>query len=142
MTKIRMYIQSNLEMMKNVTELENKLEEQTKAISIVKEKSSKIANVAKSISSLVSQGISSIEDSKVVEELRKQGAEMKSEKGIFLIKIDDEKIKINPNASLPTISSRLFDESKRQAAAIISIEKLKRKTEMNGTDGSILKMGF
>jgi predicted ribosome quality control (RQC) complex YloA/Tae2 family protein len=114
---------------KNVTELENKLEEQTKAISIVKEKSSKIANVAKSISSLVSQGISSIEDSKAVEELRKQGAEIKSEKGIFLIKIDDEKIKINPNASLPTISSRLFDESKRQAAAIISIEKLKRKTE-------------
>lgn len=114
---------------KNVTELENKLEEQTKAISIVKERSSKIANVAKSISSLVSQGISSIEDSKAVEELRKQGAEMKSEKGIFLIKIDDEKIKINPNASLPTISSRLFDESKRQAAAIISIEKLKRKTE-------------
>lgn len=114
---------------KNVTELENKLEEQTKAISIVKEKSSKIANVAKSISSLVSQGVSSIEDSKAVEELRKQGAEMKSEKGIFLIKIDDEKIKINPNASLPTISSRLFDESKRQAAAIISIEKLKRKTE-------------
>ena len=114
---------------KNVIELENKLEEQTKAISIVKEKSSKIANVAKSISSLVSQGISSIEDSKAVEELRKQGAEIKSEKGIFLIKIDDEKIKINPNASLPTISSRLFDESKRQAAAIISIEKLKRKTE-------------
>jgi len=114
---------------KNVTELENKLEEQTKAISIVREKSSKIANVAKSISSLVSQGVSSIEDSKAVEELRKQGAEMKSEKGIFLIKIDDEKIKINPNASLPTISSRLFDESKRQAAAIISIEKLKRKTE-------------
>ncbi|MEX0639890.1 MAG: ribosome rescue protein RqcH [Nitrosopumilaceae archaeon] len=114
---------------KNVTELENKLEEQTKAISIVREKSSKIANVAKSISSLISQGVSSIEDSKTIEELRKQGAEMKSEKGIFLIKIDDEKIKINPNASLSTISSRLFDESKRQAAAIISIEKLKRKTE-------------
>ena len=114
---------------KNVTELENKLEEQTKAISIVREKSSKIANVAKSISSLVSQGVSSIEDSKAVEELRKQGAEIKSEKGIFLIKIDDEKIKINPKASLPTISSRLFDESKKQAGAIISIEKLKRKTE-------------
>jgi len=114
---------------KNVTELENKLEEQTKAISIVREKSSKIANVAKSISSLVSQGVSSIEDSKAVEELRKQGAEIKSEKGIFLIKIDDEKIKINPKASLLTISSRLFDESKKQAAAIISIEKLKRKTE-------------
>jgi len=121
-------IQSN-SVNKNISELENKLEEQTKAISIVREKSSKIANVAKSITNLVSQGISSIKDSKAVEELRKQGAEMKNEKGIFLIKIDDEKIKINPDASLPTISSRLFDESKRQSAAIISIEKLKRKTE-------------
>ncbi len=114
---------------KNVTELKNKLEEQTKAIFIVKEKSTKISKVAKSIASLVSQGISSIEDSKSIEELRKQGAEIKREKGIFLMKIDDEKIKINPKSSLQTISSRLFDESKRQAAAIISIEKLKGKTE-------------
>lgn len=114
---------------KNVTELKNKLDEQTKAISTVKEKSLKIANVAKSISSLVSQGVSSIEDSMSVEELRKNGAEIKREKGIFLIKIDDEKIKIDPKSSLQTISSKLFDESKRKSAAILGIEKLKRKTE-------------
>src|SRR3972149_5915635 len=77
---------------KNVTELENKLEEQTKAISIVKEKSSKIANVAKSISSLVSQGVSSIEDSKAVEELRKQGAEKKREKEMSQVKVTEESI--------------------------------------------------
>lgn len=114
---------------KNVTELKNKLDEQTKAISTVKEKSLKIANVAKSISSLVSQGVSSIEESISVEELRKNGAEIKREKGIFLMKIDDEKIKIDPKSSLQTISSKLFDESKRKSAAILGIEKLKRKTE-------------
>ena len=114
---------------KKVAELENKLEEQTKAISVVKEKSLKISNVAKAIQELVSLGLTSIEDTKSVEELRKKGGEIKKEKGIFLIKIDDEKIKINPKSSLQAISSKLFDESKRKSAAIKSIEKLKIKTE-------------
>jgi predicted ribosome quality control (RQC) complex YloA/Tae2 family protein len=114
---------------KKVTELENKLEEQTKAIAIVTEKSSKIADVAKFLLQLVSDGIISIEDPKTIEKIKKHGAEMIKEKGVFLIKIDDEKIKINPKASLPTISSKLFDESKRKSAAITSIEKLKKLTE-------------
>jgi predicted ribosome quality control (RQC) complex YloA/Tae2 family protein len=114
---------------KKVAELENKLEEQTKAISLVKEKSLKISNVAKFLHELVFQGLTSIEDSKAVEKLRKKGAETKKEKGIFLIKIDDEKIKIDPKSSLQAISSKLFDESKRQSAAIKSIEKLKKQTE-------------
>ena len=114
---------------KKVAELENKLEEQTKAISVVKEKSLKISNVAKAIQELVSLGLTSIEDVKAGEELRKKGGEIKKEKGIFLIKIDDEKIKINPKSSLQAISSKLFDESKRKSAAIKSIEKLKIKTE-------------
>ncbi len=114
---------------KKVAELKNKLEEQEKAISVVKEKSLKISNVAKSIQGLVSFGLTSIEDQKSVEELRKKGAEIKKEKGIFLIKIDDEKIKVDPKSSLQAISSKLFDESKRQSAAIKSIEKLKKQTE-------------
>ncbi len=114
---------------KKVTELENKLEEQTKAIVIVTEKSAKIADVAKFLLKLISDGITSIEDGKALQEIKKHGAEMIKEKGVFLIKIDDEKIKINPKASLPTISSKLFDESKRKSAAIISIEKLKKQTE-------------
>jgi predicted ribosome quality control (RQC) complex YloA/Tae2 family protein len=114
---------------KKVAELENKFEEQTKAISLVKERSLKISNVAKLLQELVSHGLSSIEDTKAVEELRKKGAELKKEKGIFLIKIDDEKIKIDPKSSLQAISSKLFDESKRQSAAIKSIEKLKKQTE-------------
>jgi predicted ribosome quality control (RQC) complex YloA/Tae2 family protein len=114
---------------KKVAELENKLEEQTKAISLVKEKSLKISNVAKFFHELVSLGLTSIEDTKAAEELRKQGAEIKKEKGIFLIKIDDEKIKIDPKSSLQAISSKLFDESKRKSGAIKSIEKLKKQTE-------------
>ena len=114
---------------KKVSELENKLVEQTKAITLVREKSSKIANVAKFLLKLVSEGITSIEDAKALEEIKKHGAEMIKEKGVFLIKIDDEKIKINPKASLPSISSKLFDKSKRKSAAISSIEKLKKLTE-------------
>jgi predicted ribosome quality control (RQC) complex YloA/Tae2 family protein len=114
---------------KKVLELENKLEEQTKAITIVTEKSAKIADVAKFLLELISQGISSIEETKALEQIKKHGAEMIREKGVYLIKIDDEKIKINPKASLPTISSKLFDESKRKSAAISSIEKLKKQTE-------------
>ena len=112
-----------------VSELENKLVEQTKAITLVREKSSKIANVAKFLLKLVSEGITSIEDAKALEEIKKHGAEMIKEKGVFLIKIDDEKIEINPKASLPSISSKLFDKSKRKSAAISSIEKLKKLTE-------------
>jgi predicted ribosome quality control (RQC) complex YloA/Tae2 family protein len=114
---------------KKIIELENKLKEQTKAITLVKEKSSKIGNIAKFLSSLIAKGVNSIEDSKAAEELKKQGAEIINEKGMFFIKIDDEKIKIDPKVSLPTLSSKLFDEAKRQALAINSIEKLKIQTE-------------
>lgn len=114
---------------KKVLELENKLEEQTKAILLVKEKSSKIANVAKFLQQLVSEGITSIEEPNALEKMKKYGAEIIKEKGVSLIKIDDEKIKINLKSSIPTISSKLFDESKRKSAAISSIEKLKKQTE-------------
>ena len=78
---------------------------------------------------LVSQGITSINDSQVKEILKKQNSEIIQEKGVSLIKINDEKIRINLSSSIPTISSSLFDSSKRQSAAIKSIETLKKKTE-------------
>ena len=114
---------------KKISELKNKLDEQTKAISLVKEKSSKIANIAKFIQKLVTDGISSIEDPVALEEIKKQGAELIKEKGKSLIKIDDEKFEIDLRASLPTISSKLYDQSKRKSSAIKSIEKLKKQTE-------------
>ncbi len=114
---------------KKVAELENKLEEQTKAISLVKEKSAEIADVAKSLMNLSSQGVSSIEELKTKDILKKYSAELIKEKGISFIKIHDDKIKVNLDASIPAIASTLFDESKRQWAAIKSIEKLKKQTE-------------
>ena len=114
---------------KKIAEIQNKLEEQTKAISEVKEKSMKISKVAKFIQSLSSLGITSIEEPKAAGELRKQGAELKKIKGFSVLQINEEKIKINPKTSLQAISSKLFDESKKQSAAIKSIEKLKQQTE-------------
>ena len=40
-------------------------------------------------------------------------AELISEKGIPYMKINESKIRIDPDSSLPTIASKLFDESKK-----------------------------
>ena len=63
--------------------------------------------------------------------LKKNDSEITQEKGVSLIKIHDEKIKINLDSSIHAIASTLFNEAKRQMAAIGSIEKLKKKTEKN-----------
>ena len=112
-----------------ISELETKLGEQTKAISTVKEKSRTISTVAHSLFNLVSLGVNSIDDPRSIENLTSLNSKLITEKGINFIKIHDEKIKINPTSSLPTIASSLFDESKKQSGAIKSIEKLIKKTE-------------
>jgi len=114
---------------KKISELESKLSEQTKAIKTVTEKSEKIAIVANSLFEGVSQGISSMDDSKITALLKKNNSEIVKEKGITYLKVEDEKIKIDLNSSLPTTASTLFNESKKQKAAIGSIEKLLKKTE-------------
>ena len=114
---------------KKINELHTKLDEQNKAINTVKEKSKIISNLAKSLLELVTQGISSFNDPIIKDVLTKNNSEFLTEKGITLIKIQNEKIKINPQSSLHTIASSLFDESKKQSFAIPSIEKLKKKTE-------------
>jgi len=112
---------------KKISELETRLDEQTKAIKIVTEKSEKIATVANSLFEGVSQGISSMDDSKVIALLKKNNSEIVKEKGITYLKVEDEKIKMDLNSSLPTTASALFNESKKQKAAIGSIEKLLEK---------------
>ena len=114
---------------KKISELETRLDEQTKAIGIVTEKSEKIAKVANSLFEGVSQGISSMDDSKITAILKTNNSEIIKEKGITYLKVEDEKIKIDLNSSLPTTASALFNESKKQKAAIGSIEKLLEKTE-------------
>ena len=114
---------------KKIEELETKLSEQTKAISAVKEKSDTISNVAKSLSESVNQGILSINDPRIKDVLIKQNSIIIKEKGIEFLKIEEGKIRINTNSSIPSIASTLFNEAKKQFSAITSIEKLKKKTE-------------
>jgi len=114
---------------KKIKELENTLDEQKKAISTVLEKSKQIADVANLFFTMQSEGKSDIKDPRIVKILHDKNSEMIKEKGVSILKIGDAKIKINPDLSLPSIASKLFDESKKQKGAIKSIEKLIKKTE-------------
>ncbi|MCH7560648.1 MAG: NFACT family protein [Thaumarchaeota archaeon] len=113
---------------KKIQQLESRLSEQEKAIQIVKEKSDYITKVANSLFEMVSQGIVSIEDPSAQKLLTKNNAKLTTEKGILLLVIQDEKIKIKQTSSLQSIASILFNEAKRQFAAIKSIEEIKTKT--------------
>ena len=114
---------------KKIKELENTLDEQKKAITTVTEKSGKIAEIANLLFTMQAEGKSDIKDPKIVEVLQDKNSELIKEKGISVLKIGDAKIKIDPNLPLPSIASKLFDESKKQKGAIKSIEKLIKKTE-------------
>ena len=114
---------------KKISELETRLNEQTNAIKIVTDKSEKIAGVANSLFDYVSQGISSMSDSRIDDLLKTNNAEIIKEKGITYIKVEDAKIKVDLESSLPTIASKLFNESKKQKSAIGAIQKLIKKTE-------------
>ncbi len=113
---------------KKIKDLETQLSEQEKAIEIVKEKSKYITNLANSLYEMVSKGIISIEDMNAQSILEEHNAKLSKEKGISLIVIGDEKIKINTQAPLQSIASVLFNEAKRQSGAIKSIEQIKIKT--------------
>jgi len=132
LSKIGKTIQSS-HLDKKIHDLETKLEEQSKAINQVKETSKAIAVVAKSTSDMISQGMTSIEDPDAIKILAKHSSQLIKEKGVPILKINDEKIKINLKSSLPAIASILFDESKKQSAAISSIQKLMEKTEKDIT---------
>jgi len=112
-----------------IEEFEHKLEEQTKAISVVKQRTNLISNVAKSFLEFSSKGIASLEDPKILHMFKEQNTLLAKERGIFFLVVDGEKIKINPDSSIPSIASTLFNESKRQLRAIENIELEKKKTE-------------
>ncbi|MDH5431456.1 MAG: ribosome rescue protein RqcH [Nitrosopumilus sp.] len=114
---------------KKIKELQTQISEQEKAIEMVKERSKNITNVANSLFEMVSKGIISIEDNKSQEILAKNNAKLVNEKGISLIVVQDEKIKINTQSPLQSIASILFNEAKKQSGAISSIQAVKEKTE-------------
>ena len=114
---------------KKIKDLETQISEQEKAIQTVKEKSKKITNVANSLYEMVSKGIISIKDDLAQEILATNNAKLVIEKGITIIIIEDEKIKINTNSPLQSIVSVLFNQAKKQSGAINSIQTIKEKTE-------------
>ncbi len=114
---------------KKIVDLQSKIDEQVKAISQVKERSEKISGVAKSLFTFASRGITSIEDPAAADILKSHNAEMIKERGVPFLKIDSEKIQIRPESSFPAIASTLFDEAKKQSAAIGLIESLKKKNQ-------------
>ena len=114
---------------KKIKELQTQISEQEKAIETVKERSRSITNVANSLFEMVSRGTISLEDISAQETLASHNVKLVNEKGISLIVIQDEKIKINIKASLQSIASVLFDEAKKQSGAINSIEEVKAKTK-------------
>ncbi|HET6457538.1 MAG TPA: ribosome rescue protein RqcH [Nitrosopumilaceae archaeon] len=112
-----------------IEEFEHKLEEQTKAISTVKQRTGSISAVAKSLLELTSKGVASLVDPNILQMFKDQNTSLVKERGISFLIVKDEKIKINPDSSIPAIASTLFNESKRQLKAIETIELEKRKTE-------------
>jgi len=114
---------------KKIKDIENQLLEQEKAIEVVREKSKYITDLANSLYEMVAKGIVSIEDPSAGVILDKHHAKVVNEKGISLITIRDEKIKINTQASLQSIASILFNEAKHQSSAINSIEQIRNKTQ-------------
>ena len=114
---------------KKIKQLETQISEQEKAIETVKEKSKNITSVANCLFEMVSAGIISIEDSSAQDILAANNAKLVSEKGVSLIIVQDEKIKVNTKSALQSIASVLFNEAKKQSGAISSIQAIKEKTE-------------
>ncbi len=110
-------------------QMETQISEQQKAIETVKEKSKNITAVANSLFEMISNGIISIEDDSAQKILATHNAKLISEKGISLIVVQDEKIKINTKSALQSIASVLFNEAKKQSGAISSIQAIKERTE-------------
>ena len=114
---------------KKIESLEKTLTEQKNAINVVLEKSKTIAEVANLLFTMTSAGQHDIRNEMITNSLKEKNAEIISEKGVPYMKINESKFQIDPDSSLPTIASKLFDESKKQKGAVKSIEKLMKKTE-------------
>ena len=114
---------------KKIKELQTQVSEQEKAIETVKERARHITNVANSLYEMVAAGIISIEDVPAQEILARYNARLTSEKGVSLVVIGDEKIKIDVKSPLQSIASVLFDKAKKQSGAIGSIQQVKQKAE-------------
>ena len=70
-----------------ISELENTIERQKKAVETVKNKSNEISNLASSLQTLIVRGINSLDDETVQSVLLSANARKISEKGVQMIQI-------------------------------------------------------
>ena len=112
-----------------IEEFEHKLEEQIRAIATVKERADAISGVARSLLDLVAKGVISLDNTVISDTLQSHKSSLVREKGILFVEVSGEKIQIDPDSTIQSIASTLFNESKRQLKAIESIESEKKKTE-------------
>lgn len=110
-----------------IAQLKNQLEEQSRAIDMVQERALLISGAARLLQQLAAEGFASLHSAK--DRLEAAGAALLAEKGSTILKILDQKIRVDDDASLYATASVLFDEAKKQAGAVPSIEKQKRRTE-------------
>lgn len=111
-----------------VKSLQSQLAEQERAARTVKERSAAITDVANSMYSILSSGILRLDADGAGDVLTRHGARLMHEKGIPIISVLDEKIKISLDAPLQSTASILYGEAKRQAKAVASIENMMAKT--------------
>ena len=100
---------------KKIKELQTQISEQQKAIETVKERSKNITNVANSLYQIISSGIISIEDVSTYKILADNNAKLTTEKGISLIVVQDEKIKINVKSPLQSIQLKVSNQKLRKS---------------------------
>lgn len=111
-----------------VKSLQNQLAEQERAIRTVKERSAAITGMANSMYLMLSDGILRLDAEGAGDVLARHGAQLVRERGMPMISVLDEKIKINLDAPLQSTASVLYSEAKRQSGAVTSIEKMIAKT--------------
>jgi len=114
---------------KKIQEYQSRLEEQARAIETVTQRSRRITGVARAVMGLAAMGVLSMEDQRSSELLRQSNAELVTIKGVPHIRVLDEKIRIDPRSSPQTVASLLFDEAKRQARAVKTIQEQVQMTE-------------
>ena len=109
--------------------LEGVLAEQEKAVQTVRGRAEAIGRVADSMYVMLSSGILRLDAEEAAAALAANGASLVRDKGVPALAILDEKIKISLDAPLQSTASALYVESKRQAAAISSIQDMISKTQ-------------
>lgn len=108
--------------------LRSQIAEQEKAIRTVLQRSEAMTDTANSLLGMVRQGITSIWDPRAEPILAGTGAKLRRSLGRHVMDVSDQAVGVNPDSPLQSIASVLFDEAKRQARAVPSINEALART--------------